>query len=124
MVYLPLYDALYLYGLALRSAVDETGNEYVAHDGNTVWSKMIDRDFVGLCETHAIAKLVILYLGVSGSVLMNHIAVRVPSYAAYFVRKGLLTIVMELEAKLTNCSAEGQISSGCSKIVRVAFWSS
>uniref|UniRef100_A0A914W8W2 Guanylate cyclase n=1 Tax=Plectus sambesii TaxID=2011161 RepID=A0A914W8W2_9BILA len=100
MVYMPLYDALYLYGLALRSAVDDAGSELVAHDGIAVWSKMIDREFVG----------------VSGTVLMNHKAVRVPSYAAYFVRKGMLTLVMEIEAKLIthNCTSNNY---GCSALI-------
>jgi hypothetical protein len=42
-----LYDALFLYGLAIRDAYDETRNRSVFLDGGLVWKKMTARQFIG-----------------------------------------------------------------------------
>ena len=43
-----LYDALFLYGLALRDAYEETKNASVYMDGKLIWSKMTARQFIGI----------------------------------------------------------------------------
>ncbi|MCP9260458.1 Guanylate cyclase [Dirofilaria immitis] len=61
LVYMSLYDALFLYGLALRDAYD---------------------------------------IGMTGQVLIDNEAFRIPSYTTYQMQNGSLRIVVELEAKL------------------------
>ncbi|KAL3073107.1 hypothetical protein niasHT_035383 [Heterodera trifolii] len=82
--YMSLYDALFLYGLALRDGYDETKNESIYVDGGFLWRKMTARQFIGA----------------TGQVLMNNKAVRVPSYATYLTKNGTMRIVVELEARL------------------------
>lgn len=43
-----LYDALYLYGLAVRDAYDITGNAGIHEDGAFIWSKMARKQFIGI----------------------------------------------------------------------------
>ncbi|KHN76072.1 Atrial natriuretic peptide receptor 1 [Toxocara canis] len=96
LVYMSLYDALFLYGLALRDAYEETGRDNFYLDGKKIWTKMTDRQFIGM----------------TGQVLINSKALRVPSYATYYVSNGTKKIVVELEAKLgTNCQEETDCSS-------------
>lgn len=47
-----LYDALFLYGLALRDAYDETKNTSVYMDGKFIWNKMTARQFMGKILFH------------------------------------------------------------------------
>lgn len=42
-----LYDALFLYGLAIRDAYDETRNQSIHLNGGLVWRKMASRQFMG-----------------------------------------------------------------------------
>ncbi|CAJ0570905.1 unnamed protein product, partial [Mesorhabditis spiculigera] len=84
LAYMTLYDALFLYGLALRDAFEDTGDYDVHFNGSYIWEKMTNRQF----------------MGVTGLVLMNNKAIRVPSYATYHTSNGSLRIVVELEAKL------------------------
>ncbi|CAJ0584558.1 unnamed protein product, partial [Mesorhabditis spiculigera] len=84
LAYMTLYDALFLYGLALRDAFEDTGDYDVHFNGSFIWEKMTNRQF----------------MGVTGLVLMNNKAIRVPSYATYHTSNGTLRIVVELEAKL------------------------
>ncbi|EYC24028.1 hypothetical protein Y032_0014g2276 [Ancylostoma ceylanicum] len=81
--YMSLYDALFLYGLALRDAYEDLGGYDVHQNGSFIWSKMTNRQFIGA----------------TGQVLMNNKAIRVPSYATYHTTNGTLRIVVELEAK-------------------------
>jgi len=67
-----LYDALFLYGLAVRDAYEENKNESVFMDGALIWKKMSARQFIGS----------------TGQVLMNNKAIRVPSYATYHTKNG------------------------------------
>ncbi|GMR33711.1 hypothetical protein PMAYCL1PPCAC_03906, partial [Pristionchus mayeri] len=60
--YMSLYDALFLYGLALRDAFEETRNYNVHKNGSLLWSRMTNRQFIGT----------------TGQVLMNNKAIRVP----------------------------------------------
>ncbi|CAJ0946898.1 unnamed protein product, partial [Mesorhabditis belari] len=86
LAYMTLYDALVLYGMALKDAFEEQKNYDVHQNGSLIWQKMTNRQFVG----------------VTGQVLMNNKAIRVPSYATYHTANGTLRIVVELEAKLGN----------------------
>uniref|UniRef100_A0A1I8B6F9 ANF_receptor domain-containing protein n=1 Tax=Meloidogyne hapla TaxID=6305 RepID=A0A1I8B6F9_MELHA len=70
--YMSLYDALFLYGLAVRDAYEETKNQSVFLDGLYIWKKMTARQFIG----------------VTGQVLVNNKAIRVPSYATYHTKNG------------------------------------
>ncbi|KAI6205271.1 Guanylate cyclase [Aphelenchoides besseyi] len=97
--YLTLYDALLLYGMAIRDAYDETRNTSVFLNGSMVWKKMTSRQFMGTITYHL---EVYSNLGVSGQVLMNEKGVRVPSYATYYTINGTMQIVVELSARLVG----------------------
>ncbi|KAI3418800.1 hypothetical protein GPALN_007900 [Globodera pallida] len=84
--YMSLYDALFLYGLAVRDAVEESPNQSIFLDGRKIWKKMTARQFIG----------------VTGQVLINNKAIRVPSYATYHVKNGTMRIVVELTARLSD----------------------
>ncbi|KAF8354659.1 gcy-9 [Pristionchus pacificus] len=96
--YMSLYDALFLYGLALRDAFEETLDYNVHKNGSLIWSKMTNRQFIGT----------------TGQVLINNKAIRVPSYAVYYASNGTLDIVVELEAKLgdrNECAKNADLCS-------------
>ncbi|GMR47297.1 hypothetical protein PMAYCL1PPCAC_17492, partial [Pristionchus mayeri] len=97
--YMSLYDALFLYGLALRDAFEETRDYNVHKNGSLLWSRMTNRQFIGT----------------TGQVLMNNKAIRVPSYAVYFASNGTLDIVVELEAKLGDRKACAHDQNVCSE---------
>lgn len=99
MAYLSLYDALFLYGLSVRDAYDETRNLTSFLNGKLVWHKMTNRQFVGA----------------TGQVLMNNKAIRVPSYATYYVKNGTMKIVVELTAKLLDQAKCSLASHDCSE---------
>ncbi|VDP19312.1 unnamed protein product [Onchocerca flexuosa] len=84
LVYMSLYDALFLYGLALRDAYDITGDEGICRNGSLIWKKMTNRQF----------------LGMTGQILIDNEAFRIPSYTTYQMYNGSLRVVVELEAKL------------------------
>lgn len=42
-----LYDALFLYGLALRDAFEDGGGYNVHMNGSLIWSRMTNRQFIG-----------------------------------------------------------------------------
>ncbi|VDM96807.1 unnamed protein product [Thelazia callipaeda] len=110
LVYMSLYDALFLYGLALRDAYDVTGNEQIYNNGTLIWKKMTNRQF----------------LGMTGQVLTNNDAFRVPSYATYQITNGTLTIVVELEAKLgdpVKCSSKTDCSFYVPHEILTNYWS-
>lgn len=44
---LALYDAIFLYGLALRDAYDETKNQTIYLNGGLIWKKMTGKQFIG-----------------------------------------------------------------------------
>lgn len=96
-----LYDSLFLYGLALRDAYDETKNPQVYMDGSLIWKKMTARQFIGT----------------TGQVLMNKKAVRVPSYATYLVENGTMKIVVELTARLGDKARCAMAPDECSEHV-------
>uniref|UniRef100_A0A915DCZ7 guanylate cyclase n=1 Tax=Ditylenchus dipsaci TaxID=166011 RepID=A0A915DCZ7_9BILA len=99
--YMSLYDALFLYGLAIRDAYDETKDRSVFVDGKLVWKKMTARQFIGA----------------TGQVLMNNKAVRVPSYATYHVKNGSMRIVVELTARLGDKHKCAKSENDCSEHV-------
>ncbi|KAF7636579.1 Guanylate cyclase [Meloidogyne graminicola] len=110
--YMSLYDALFLYGLAVRDAYEETKNQSIFMDGSFIWKKMTARQFIG----------------VTGQVLMNNKAIRVPSYATYHVKNGTMRIVVELTARLGDkhkCAmSENDCSEHVAHEVMSHYWSS
>uniref|UniRef100_A0A914LKN4 Receptor ligand binding region domain-containing protein n=1 Tax=Meloidogyne incognita TaxID=6306 RepID=A0A914LKN4_MELIC len=96
-----LYDALFLYGLAVRDAYEETKNQSIFMDGSFIWKKMTARQFIG----------------VTGQVLMNNKAIRVPSYATYHVKNGTMRIVVELTARLGDKHKCAMSENDCSEHV-------
>ncbi|CAB3399460.1 unnamed protein product [Caenorhabditis bovis] len=99
--YMSLYDALFLYGLALRDAFQDVGSYNVHVNGSLLWSRMTNRQFIGA----------------TGHVLMNNKAIRVPSYATYYSTNGTLKIVVELEAKNNDRGACEKNEDMCSEHV-------
>lgn len=63
-----LYDALYLYGLALHDVYEETKAEDAYKDGEKIWKKMADRQYEGTfdLESFDIAALetIIIIVGI------------------------------------------------------------
>lgn len=57
-------------------------------------------------------------LGVTGQVLMNNKAIRVPSYATYYVKNGTMRIVVELTARLSDKHKCAMSENDCSEHVR------
>ncbi|KJH41566.1 ligand-binding protein, receptor family [Dictyocaulus viviparus] len=112
LTYMSLYDALFLYGLALRDAYEEIGGYDVHRNGSLIWSKMTNRQFIGA----------------TGQVLMNNKAIRVPSYATYYTTNGTLRIVVELEAKnVDNAQCEkkpDQCSEHVAREIEQFYWPS
>ncbi|KAL3101133.1 hypothetical protein niasHS_001593 [Heterodera schachtii] len=110
--YMSLYDALFLYGLAIRDAFEETKNKTIYLDGKTVWRKMTGRQFIGA----------------TGQVLMNNKAIRVPSYATYHTKNGTMKIVVELTARLGDRLKCLKMEHDCSEHVAHEvlshYWSS
>uniref|UniRef100_A0A7E4V5L5 Guanylate cyclase n=1 Tax=Panagrellus redivivus TaxID=6233 RepID=A0A7E4V5L5_PANRE len=110
--YMSLYDALYLYGLAVRDAYDDTKDSKIFLNGATIWKKMTSRQFTGS----------------TGQVLMNSKGVRVPSYATYYTQNGTMKIVVELTAKLGDKTKCDHLQDDCSEHVAHEilphYWSS
>lgn len=118
-----LYDALFLYGLALRDAFEERTNYDVHMNGSFIWEKMTNRQFIGniLVVARKNIELEKLIAGATGQVLMNNKAIRVPSYATYHTTNGSLRIVVELEAKLGERSKCKSNSDMCSEHVSIVI---
>ncbi|KAK6749628.1 hypothetical protein RB195_001935 [Necator americanus] len=70
--YIHLYDALRLYAIAVRAAMNLTGNESIYQDGRFVWNQMRRITFSGLVSAAGVS---------SGTVMMDDIAERAPIYA-------------------------------------------
>ncbi|CAP35040.2 Protein CBR-GCY-9 [Caenorhabditis briggsae] len=79
------------------------GGGYNVHmNGSLLWSRMTNRQFIGM----------------TGQVLMNNKAIRVPSYATYHAINGTLkVIVVELGAKLNDRGACEKNEDMCSEHV-------
>ena len=121
--YMSLYDALFLYGLAIRDAYEETKNLSVFLDGSFIWKKMTARQFIGKFQGFIWhTKNGVSISGSTGQVLMNNKAVRVPSYATYYVINGTMRIVVELTARLGDRSKCAMSQTDCSE--HVGFHSS
>uniref|UniRef100_A0A0N5AS83 Guanylate cyclase n=1 Tax=Syphacia muris TaxID=451379 RepID=A0A0N5AS83_9BILA len=111
IVYMSLYDALYLYGLALRDVYEETKSEEIYKDGERIWKKMADRQFEGM----------------TGQVVINNKAFRVPSYATYYAANGSMRIVVELKAEMAqNCAGKelGCTSEYVAREIEENYWHS
>ncbi|CEF59372.1 Guanylate cyclase [Strongyloides ratti] len=98
IAYMSLYDALYLFGLAVRDILLETKDIEAVKDGIKIWKRMTNRNFIGQ----------------TGQVLMNNNGVRVPSYAAYTLKNGTFKIVIEIEPRL---SEDSNCKTSCSEHV-------
>ncbi|CAD5223083.1 unnamed protein product [Bursaphelenchus okinawaensis] len=74
--YIHLYDALKLYCLAARKAINSTGRLNVIEDGRLLWNTMRGMTFPGLISAAGAS---------SGTVIMDGIAERAGVYAAFYV---------------------------------------
>lgn len=120
--YMSLYDALYIYGLAVRDAYEETKNVSVFLDGRFIWKKMTARQFIGE-EFQGITVIFhdLQCTGSTGQVLMNNKAIRVPSYATYHVKNGTMRIVVELTARLGDKFKCAMWDNDCSEHVYLIY---
>ena len=64
-----------------------------------------------------VSTFVLSLTGATGQVLMNNKAVRVPSYATYYVKNGTLKIVVELTARLGDKAKCAMSENDCSEHV-------
>uniref|UniRef100_A0A915C7J8 Guanylate cyclase n=1 Tax=Parascaris univalens TaxID=6257 RepID=A0A915C7J8_PARUN len=103
ITYISLYDALFLYGLALRAAYEETKANNIFLNGSVIWRQMTNRQFFGM----------------TGQVLINSKAIRVPSYAVYHISNGAMRIVVELEATLTESMIDDDVTKSFSKEAKI-----
>ncbi|CAJ0928799.1 unnamed protein product, partial [Mesorhabditis belari] len=109
--YIHLYDSVKLYALAVRMALNETGNPAYVTNGQYIWSKMRKLSFEGvvsLGENSAKESSI-------GTVLMDDLADRAPIFAAFYIspnREKVMKIV-NMESKLiANCDGLKN-RSGC-----------
>uniref|UniRef100_A0A914VK51 Receptor ligand binding region domain-containing protein n=1 Tax=Plectus sambesii TaxID=2011161 RepID=A0A914VK51_9BILA len=97
--YLEMFDALKLYVIAVRKAINESGQQDIYLDGRYIWNKMRS----------------VRFDGVSGPVIMDDQAERVPLYAVFFVdpEQAELTKIISIEPRrMPNC--DGLINNtGC-----------
>ncbi|VDL68336.1 unnamed protein product [Nippostrongylus brasiliensis] len=70
--YIHLYDALRLYAIAVRRAMNRTDNPKAYEDGRFVWNQMRRLSFPGLISNGGVS---------SGTIIMDDIAERAPVYA-------------------------------------------
>ncbi|KAL3124922.1 hypothetical protein niasHT_001815 [Heterodera trifolii] len=120
--YVHLYDALKLYSIAARMALNETGgNPNVTIDGRYLWNKMRRMQFPGLVSAEGVS---------SGQVIMDDLAERAAVYAAFYVapnRDDVMKMVEMSPFPATNC--DGIINkSGCFELkladLLTGFWPS
>ncbi|KAF7635102.1 Guanylate cyclase, partial [Meloidogyne graminicola] len=126
--YIHLYDALKLYSLAARIALNETGgNPNVTTDGRYLWNKMRRMAFPGLVNAEGLVSAE----GVSsGQVFMDDLAERAAIYAAFYVapnRDDVMKMVEMNPIPTPNC--DGIINkSGCFELkitdLLTGFWPS
>ncbi|KAK6047847.1 adenylate/guanylate cyclase catalytic domain protein [Cooperia oncophora] len=119
--YIHLYDALRLYAIAVRTAMNRTGNPDIYQDGRYIWNQMRRITFPGLVSAAGVS---------SGTVMMDDIAERAPIYAAFHVPANSDTVrkVNEIEPKLiSNCDGL-KTKTGCFDLqitdVMTGFWPS
>uniref|UniRef100_A0A914GTY0 guanylate cyclase n=1 Tax=Globodera rostochiensis TaxID=31243 RepID=A0A914GTY0_GLORO len=120
--YIHLYDALKLYSLAARMALNETGgNPNVTIDGRFLWNKMRRMQFPGLVSAEGVS---------SGLVVMDDLAERAAVYAAFYVAPNRDDVMKMVEmAPLPSPNCDGIINkSGCFELkladLLTGFWPS
>ncbi|KAK6043254.1 hypothetical protein COOONC_19241, partial [Cooperia oncophora] len=120
--YIPSYTMhLRLYAIAVRTAMNRTGNPDIYQDGRYIWNQMRRITFPGLVSAAGVS---------SGTVMMDDIAERAPIYAAFHVPANSDTVrkVNEIEPKLiSNCDGL-KTKTGCFDLqitdVMTGFWPS
>ncbi|ETN71275.1 hypothetical protein NECAME_14299, partial [Necator americanus] len=119
--YIHLYDALRLYAIAVRAAMNLTGNESIYEDGRFVWNQMRRITFSGLVSAAGVS---------SGTVMMDDIAERAPIYATFYVSANSDTVkkINEIEPKLIEKCDGLKTKTGCFDLqitdVMTGFWPS
>ncbi|KAI1712050.1 receptor family ligand binding region domain-containing protein [Ditylenchus destructor] len=119
--YIHLYDALKLYSLAARKALNETKNPNVTTDGRFLWNKMRRMTFPGIATAEGVS---------SGIVTMDDLAERAAIYAAFYVapnRDEVMKMVEMNPIPIQNC--DGIVNrSGCFDLnvtnILTGFWPS
>uniref|UniRef100_A0A914E701 Guanylate cyclase n=1 Tax=Acrobeloides nanus TaxID=290746 RepID=A0A914E701_9BILA len=119
--YIHLYDALKLYALAARTALNETMNPNITVDGRFIWNKMRRLQFSGLISAAGIS---------SGLVTMDDLGERAGVYGAFYVspnRDEVSKTVEMIPYSLDNCDGVKN-KSGCFELkvndVITGFWPS
>ncbi|CEF60352.1 Guanylate cyclase [Strongyloides ratti] len=120
--YINLYDSLKLYVLVVKKLLQQhNGNFSVINNGSLIWNKMRRFKFSGFISTTGMA---------SELLIMDDLAERMSSYAAFFVshKKNKIIKVFEMEPILNeNCDGL-KLESGCFKMklfdVVTNFWPS
>ncbi|CAK5044313.1 unnamed protein product [Meloidogyne enterolobii] len=130
--YIHLYDALKLYSLAARIALNETnGNPNVTTDGRYLWNKMRRMTFPGLVSAEGVSSGQVTSSHLrSADVFMDDLAERAAIYAAFYVapnRDDVMKMVEMNPIPTPNC--DGVINkSGCFELritdLLTGFWPS
>ncbi|KHJ78887.1 hypothetical protein OESDEN_21484 [Oesophagostomum dentatum] len=108
--YIHLYDALRLYAIAVRTAMNETGDENIYQNGRFIWDKMRRITFPGLVSAAGVS---------SGTVMMDDIAERAPVYAAFYVPANSDTVkkINEIEPIMIKKCDGLKTKTGCFDLV-------
>uniref|UniRef100_A0A915MVM4 guanylate cyclase n=1 Tax=Meloidogyne javanica TaxID=6303 RepID=A0A915MVM4_MELJA len=130
--YIHLYDALKLYSLAARIALNETnGNPNVTTDGRYLWNKMRRMTFPGLVSAEGVSSGQVTSSHLrSADVFMDDLSERAAIYAAFYVapnRDDVMKMVEMNPIPTPNC--DGVINkSGCFELritdLLTGFWPS
>ncbi|WKY06082.1 hypothetical protein Q1695_006352 [Nippostrongylus brasiliensis] len=119
--YIHLYDALRLYAIAVRRAMNRTDNPKAYEDGRFVWNQMRRLSFPGLISNGGVS---------SGTIIMDDIAERAPVYAAFYVlpNSDAVKKVNEIEPRLIERCDGVKTKTGCFELhvseVMTGFWPS
>uniref|UniRef100_A0A915CU52 Receptor ligand binding region domain-containing protein n=1 Tax=Ditylenchus dipsaci TaxID=166011 RepID=A0A915CU52_9BILA len=132
--YVHLYDALKLYSLAARAALNESKDPNVTVDGRVLWNKMRRMQFAGMATTVGLANsnatTTVSGNLSSGVVQMDDLAERAAVYAAFYVapnRDEVMKMVVMNPVPMSNC--DGLVNrSGCFELkltdLLTGFWPS
>ncbi|VDK19510.1 unnamed protein product [Anisakis simplex] len=108
--YIHLYDALKLYTMAVRRALNETGRLEIVTNGKYIFNEMRRMTFQGLVSAAGVS---------SGMVMMDDLAERAPFYAAFLVQttRDQPTKLVEMEPVLLPKCDGYKTHSGCYNLV-------
>ncbi|CAI4231808.1 unnamed protein product [Auanema sp. JU1783] len=119
--YIHLFDALRLYAISVRRAMNETGNPDIYKNGTYIWNQMRKISFPGLVSVGGVT---------SGLVQMDDLAERAPQYSAFLVSPNSDNVkkINDIEPKiLSNCDGL-KTKSGCFDLIITdyvtGFWPS